>query len=118
MVKYYGFKFFGNDYDSELCRIPTLVGTSELTELLISASRYSHNLRFKALFGVIKELTFIDGKIKIDSPSKVGREKNQAFIFKRKDDVITGGGNDYFLNGERLDLGFESYDVSIVENAK
>lgn len=113
--KYYGFNFFGADGKTELVRTFLPLGELALDELLYAAKGYAHNRSFKALFGTIKELTIVENDIKMNSPSKVGGEKLQAFILKRNGDAVTGEGNDYFVNDEKLDLGFESYNVTTVE---
>lgn len=113
--KYYGFYFCGKSFDRKLSQTYLPVDQLELDHLLSEAKDYSNGAEFKVLFGLVKELTLFDGKIRVESPSKVGGEKFQAFIFKREGDEITNKGGDYFVNGEKLDLNFSSYDVTIIE---
>jgi hypothetical protein len=114
IYNYYGFKFFDSS-NSIISQTYLPVGQCGLEELLIAAENYSHRLTFTPEFGVIKELLVANSEIKSHSPAKLGAEKNQAFIFKRPCDEITGSGEDYFLNGEKLKLGFGSYEVHVVE---
>ena len=113
--KYHGFNFFGAGHNTELVRTFLPVGELGLDELLYSAKGYARNRNFKVLFGTVKELTIVQNDIKVNSPSKVGGEKFQAFILKGKADTVTGEGDDYFVNGEKLSLGFSSYNVNIIE---
>lgn len=113
--KYYGFYFSGPDFNRELSQTYLPVGEVDLDLLLSSAADYSRGLKFQPIFGMIKELTLMDGQIRINSPSKVGREQFQAFILKRPDDVILGGPITFYINDCLLDFEFTKYDVNIVE---
>lgn len=114
--KYYGYYFSGEGFDDrKLCQTYLPVDQLGLNELLDNIKSYLRQVEFKVQFGFIKELTLFDRKIRVNSPSKVGREKLQAFILKRKGDEITGGGDDYFINGGKLDMCFGQYEVSILE---
>ena len=116
MEKYYGFRFFGEGLAADLVQTYLPVGQAALPELLTAAENYAGRVtKFTPLFGVIKELAMFEGEVGGNFPAKVGMEKNQAFILKRSGDVITGEGNDFFLNDKQLSLGFESYDVNIIE---
>lgn len=116
MQRVYGIKFFVEKSKSELTQTYLPVGEANLEDLLNAIRGYSETVALKATFGVIKELTLNDqDKIVVNSPAKFNGEKNEAFILKREGDRITGGGNEYSLNGNILDLGFDSYNVNIVE---
>ena len=113
--KYYGFNFFGEGNETKLVQTYLPVGQPALEDLLYSVKGYVHHVKFKVLFGTIKELTLFDDVVTGNAASKAGKDKFQAFILKRKNDEVTGEGDDYFVNGKKLDLGFSLYDVSVVE---
>ena len=113
--KYYGFHFMGDKHKCKLAQTYLPVDQLELNHLLHDAIGYLYNADFKVLFGFVKELKMNNGRVIINSPSKVGKEKYQAFILKRKTDEVRGEGNDYFLNETKIDFNFVQYDVSIIE---
>jgi len=113
--KYYGFYFSGPDFNRELMQTYLPVGEVDIDLLLSEVASYSKGLKFKPIFGMIKELTLMDGIVRINAPSKVGREQFQAFILKRSDDVIEGGPITFYINDCLLDFEFTKYDVSIIE---
>lgn len=113
--KYYGFHFCGKGFDRKLCQTYLPVDQLELDHLLHDAIGYTKMVGFKILFGLVKELTLFNGEVRINSPSKVGGEKFQAFILKRKGEEITNEGSDYFINGVKLDMSFQEYNVTILE---
>lgn len=114
--KYYGYYFLGEGFDErKLCQTYFPVDQLGLDELLYNIKSYLRKVEFKVQFGFIKELIIVEGKIRLNSPSKVAREKLEAFIIKRKGDEITGESDDYFTNGKKLDMRFGQYEVSIFE---
>lgn len=117
-TKYYAFNFAGKDFftERELVRTYLPIGQLSLPELLDTAKEYEKGLTFRPIYGLIKEVMWKDnGTPGINSPSRVGGEKFQAFIFKRSGDTITGDGTNYYVNGEKVDLEFGGYSVEIVE---
>ncbi len=118
MEKYYAFYFCGKDFftERELSRTYILAGETQLEELLQIAKEYEKNLKFRPQYGLIREVTWKpDGTPGINSPSCVNGEKFQAFIFKRANESVTGDGTIYSINGERIDLEFDRYQVEILE---
>lgn len=113
--KYYGFYFSGPDFNMELKQTYLPIGEVDLDLLLSEAGSYSRGLKFQPIFGMIKELTLFNGQVRINSPSKVGREQYQAFLLKRHGDVIEGGPITFYVNDGLIDFEFTKYDVSIVE---
>lgn len=113
--KYYGFHFMDDNNNFKLSQTYLPVNQLELKHLLSDGVDYSRDAEFKVLFGFIKELTLVNGKVVINSPSKVGGEKYQAFIFKRKGETVNNEGSDFFVNGKKIDFNFIQYNVSIVE---
>ena len=115
MQALYRLHFCNNDHDMTMFQTPFIVGVASLTDLIQSVPRYIHALDFNAYFGLIKEFTDHGERNTLEVPAKVGKEKLQAFVLKRKGDVITNEGGTFFINGKRLTLDFTLYDVSIVE---
>jgi len=117
MEKYYAFRFCGKDLftERELARTYLPIGQLSLQELLDAAKDYEQRLPFRPIYGLIKEVAWNGDRPAIESPSRAGKEKFQAFIFKRNGDTVTGSDSDYFVNGEKIDLDFNRYDVEIVE---
>ena len=113
--KYYGFQFCGPDGKRELIKTYLPINQLEIDHLISDGLERSFDLKFKALYGLIRELSLVNEKVRLNIPSKVGGEKYQAFIIKRKGDVITGEGSSFYLNGEKLHLNFISYDVTIID---
>jgi hypothetical protein len=114
--KYYGFYFSGKSFnDRKLCQTYLPVDQLYLMDLLAQVEGYSHGLEFKANYGFVKELTLFNGDIKVNSPSKVGEEELQAFVIKRKGDVVTNKGKEFIINGEKIDFDFLKYNVNVVE---
>jgi len=113
--KYYGFQFKGENFSSELVKTHLPIDQLGLDHLISDGLDYSLNLKFKALYGLIRELTLFNDDIRVNSPSMVGQEKYQAFIIKRSNDVITNEGGSFFLNGKKIELDFTSYNVTIVD---
>ena len=115
LEKYYGFYFFGEKYERELSKTHTPVDRLELVDLLLEALNYARGLKFKVLFGLVKELSIYNEKILVESPSKVKCDKFQAFILKRDGDIITCSKDKYSINGKMIDMSFGRYSVSILE---
>ncbi len=113
--KYYGFHFMGDNHKSHLAQTYLPVGQLELDHLLQDAVGYLSSANFDVTYGFVKELTLFNGRIAMNSPSKVGKEKYQAFIIKNKNDDVKNESGDYFINGVKIDFSFSLYDVSIVE---
>ena len=114
--KHHGFNFYGPDGATELVRTYLPVGQANIEDLLTSAASYAKSVTaFGPVFGTIKEFLMDGDNRRSNYPAKVGAEKNQAFILKRPGEVVTGEGNDYFINDVRLNLGFESYEVHIID---
>ena len=113
--KYYGFHFMGDNHKSKTAQTYLPVGQLELEHLLHDAIGYLSEADFPVIFGFVKELTVLNGKVLMTSPSKVGREKYQAFIIKNGKDEIKNEGNDYFINEEKIDFSFSQYEVSVIE---
>lgn len=90
------------------------VGRLSLDEFPSIVINYLKSVEFAAVCCLIKELTSIDGVVRSNSPSKIGKEKFQAFLFKRKGDDITNNNGDYVINGVKFNLNFTQYQVHIV----
>ena len=98
---------------AETCQTCLPIDQLELNHLLHEDRNYSKSVDFEVIFGFIKELTLLNGEVKIEIPSKVGKERFQAFIFKRKNDSIASEGKDVFVNEKKIDFDFSRYDVNI-----
>lgn len=110
--KSYGFSFRGIN-ESKLVETLIPVGQFNVDELLGAIKTNIVDLQFIVHYGVIKELLYVKGYSEV---SKVGTDKFQAFILKRKEDTITQDDNkNYFVNGKQIILSFSGYNVSIVE---
>ncbi|HEU0085375.1 MAG TPA: hypothetical protein VFQ59_00220 [Candidatus Paceibacterota bacterium] len=115
MDKYYGLYLCGEDFNRKLSNTYLPVGQVSLPELVEDIPSHFKSVGFKVEFGFIKELTCDGERIVIQSPSKVGGDKLQAFLVKKKSDVVTFDETYYYINGKRLDHRFNLYKVTIIE---
>lgn len=115
--KFYGFNFCGEGYERMQCRTYILVDQIDIESLLtVVMTSYLGNPKFKVTFGFVKELIFnAKGKVVVESPSKVGGKKYQAFILKRNGDIVTSEGAEFFINGLKIDFSFSLYNVTIID---
>jgi len=113
--KYYGFHLMGDNHKFHLAQTYLPVGQLWLEDLLQNVTGYLHSADFNVIFGFVKELTVFNERVLINSPSKVGKEKYQAFILKKSTDEIKNEEDIYFINGIKIDFSFSQYDVSIIE---